>query len=191
MLQCGARTRIARSGECAIVGRMLIVFGGLPGVGKSTISRAVAARLGAAYIRIDAIEAAMWAAGIDRAQPTGIGTYAVGHAVAEGTLSVGTPVVVDAVNPVSAARRGWQELAERLSTPLRFVEVVCGDTSEHRRRVESRANDVPGLTYPGWDEILSREFEPWHELRLVIDSAALSGQEAVELVLADIREAEG
>jgi hypothetical protein len=38
---------------------MLIVFGGLPGTGKTTISRAVAARRLATYLRIDAIEQAM------------------------------------------------------------------------------------------------------------------------------------
>jgi predicted kinase len=43
---------------------MLIVFGGLPGVGKTALARAVAQELAAAYLRVDAIEAAMRRAGL-------------------------------------------------------------------------------------------------------------------------------
>lgn len=35
---------------------MLIIFGGLPGVGKTTISKALASELKAVYLRIDTVE---------------------------------------------------------------------------------------------------------------------------------------
>jgi predicted kinase len=35
---------------------VLIVFGGLPGTGKTTMSRELTIRLAAAYLRIDSIE---------------------------------------------------------------------------------------------------------------------------------------
>lgn len=57
--------------------RSLIAFGGLPGVGKTTVARAVAKGLGAAFVRVDEIEAAMWRADVDRAQPTGLAAYVV------------------------------------------------------------------------------------------------------------------
>ncbi|HNX20123.1 MAG TPA: AAA family ATPase, partial [Acidobacteriota bacterium] len=38
---------------------MLVVFSGLPGTGKSSIARAVAARSGAVWLRIDSIEQAI------------------------------------------------------------------------------------------------------------------------------------
>ena len=38
---------------------MLTVFGGLPGTGKSTIARALAAKIGAVWLRIDGIEQAL------------------------------------------------------------------------------------------------------------------------------------
>jgi predicted kinase len=38
---------------------MLVVVGGLPATGKTTVSRAAAARVGAAYLRIDTIEHAI------------------------------------------------------------------------------------------------------------------------------------
>lgn len=39
---------------------MLVVFGGLPGAGKTTISRALAQRVGATYLRIDLVEQAIF-----------------------------------------------------------------------------------------------------------------------------------
>jgi predicted kinase len=149
---------------------MLVVLGGLPGTGKTTIARALAERLGAAHIRIDAIETAMWRVGIDRDQPTGIGSYAVAEAIAESCLRVGVPVVVDAVNPVEAARRAWRHLADRAEVPLRVVEVVCPDEDEHRRRLESREADLEGACMPTWADVESREYDAWAEPRLVLDS---------------------
>ncbi|WP_225152486.1 AAA family ATPase [Bradyrhizobium sp. NBAIM08] len=44
----------------------LIVFGGLPGTGKTTIARELTARLAATYLRIDAIEQPLRDAGFHR-----------------------------------------------------------------------------------------------------------------------------
>jgi predicted kinase len=149
---------------------MLVVLGGLPGTGKTTIARALCERLGAAHVRVDAIETAMWRAGIDTAQPTGIGSYAVAAAVAESCLRVGTLVVVDAVNPVEAARRAWRDLAGCVAVPLRVVEVVCPDKEEHRRRLRSRVADLEGARMPTWEEVASRQYDRWSEPRLVLDT---------------------
>jgi predicted kinase len=43
---------------------MLIVFSGLPGVGKTTIARELACSLAAVYLRIDSIEQALRQAGL-------------------------------------------------------------------------------------------------------------------------------
>jgi predicted kinase len=162
---------------------MLIVFGGLPGVGKTALARAVAERLTATYLRVDAVEAALWQAGVARDQPTGLAAYVVAHTVAEGSLAVGAPVVIDAVNPVEAARRGWRDLAHRLVQPLRVIEVVCLDATEHRRRVESRTADLEGHTVPTWRDVRDREYEPWDEPRLTVDTAAESPTECLARVL--------
>ena len=150
---------------------MLVVFGGLAGTGKTTLARRVAAGRSAAYIRIDAIEAAMWRAGVSRSEPTGLAAYVVADAIAEGSLRAGTPVVVDAVNPVEEARRGWRELSARTGAPLYVIEVVCSDRAEHRRRVEQRQSDLEELSVPTWADVVAREYEPWHEPRLVVDTA--------------------
>ncbi|HEU5006248.1 MAG TPA: AAA family ATPase [Jatrophihabitantaceae bacterium] len=152
----------------------LIVLAGLPGVGKTTVAHALAARLRAAVIRVDAIEAAIVRHGLD-SHPVGPIGYAIAHEIASGCLRAGTPVVVDAVNPVPASRAGWHSLAASTVAPFTFVEVVLADRVEHRRRVAGRVSDLDGLVVPSWDDVLASGYEPWDEsrdgTRLVVDGA--------------------
>src|SRR5262245_51752649 len=153
-----------------IVRWVLIVFGGLPATGKTTLSRLVAQDLSATCLRIDMIEAAMWRSGIAPEQPTGLAAYVVANALADAQLSLGGTVVVDAVNPVEEARAAWRGLAARHGVRLRLCEVVCSDRDEHRRRVEKRESDLAGLKVPTWDDVIKREYEPWTEPRLIVDT---------------------
>jgi len=162
---------------------MLIVFGGLPGSGKTTLSAAVARRLGAAYLRVDTVESAMWDCGIDRSQPTGLAAYGVAQAIAAANLHLGTAVVADAVNAVEAARAGWRGVATAAGVPLRVVEVVCSDQVEHRRRVEAREPEPGQRFVPTWAQVQAREWEPWAERRLTVDTVTPSDQ-LVERILA-------
>jgi predicted kinase len=112
----------------------------------------------------------MWRSGIAREEPTGLAAYVVASALADGQLGLGATVVVDAVNPVEEARRAWRDLAARHGVRLRICEVVCSDRGEHRRRVEKRDSDLDGLTVPTWDDVIKREYEPWTEPRLTVDT---------------------
>ncbi|GHJ47423.1 adenylyl-sulfate kinase [Catellatospora sp. TT07R-123] len=151
---------------------MLVVFGGLPGVGKTTLSRQVAQRLGATWLRVDALEAAMWRVGLPRDGAVGLAAYSVAHAAAAGQLALGGLVVVDAVNPVEEARQGWRDLAAAQDVPLRLVEVVCSDEAEHRRRVEQRRPEPDQPTTPTWSDVAGLRYDPWHGDRLTVDAAA-------------------
>src|ERR1700737_1666457 len=116
---------------------MLVVFGGLPGTGKTTIAREVAQRQGALYVGIDTIEQSI-RAGVPGGE-IGVAGYAVALALARENLAVGQVVVADAVNPGPEARDSGRAIATRLSTRLIEIEIVCSDAGEHRRRVEARS----------------------------------------------------
>jgi predicted kinase len=119
---------------------VLIVFSGLPGVGKTTVSKALATRSGAVYLRIDAIEQAMKAAG---AMTIGAAGYAAAQAIALANLRLGHGVVADCVNPVDDSRQGWRDVAAQAPATLVDIHLICSDAAEHRRRVEGRDSFSP------------------------------------------------
>lgn len=152
---------------------VLLALAGLPGVGKSTVARLVAARLGAAYLRIDTIEQALRT--LDTL-PAGvvIEGYAVAYGLAAENLRLGRPVVADGVNPLGVTRDAWRAVAAAAGARLVDVEVVCADAAEHRRRVEARraaGSDVLGLTPPDWDAVQRHAYDAWDRPRLVLDTA--------------------
>jgi predicted kinase len=160
---------------------MLIVFSGLPGSGKTTIARKLAARRPAAYLRIDTIEQAIRdTQGLDA--EIGPAGYIVATALAESNLAIGTTVIADCVNPVAESRAAWRATADRVRSPMLDVEVVCSDPIEHRRRVETRIVDVAGLIPPTWQSVMEHEYQPWETERLVLDTARLSPDEALAKV---------
>jgi predicted kinase len=166
---------------------MLIVIGGLPGVGKTTVARRLAAALGAAYVRIDSIEQTLRNAGCN---VEGEG-YAIAHAVAEDNLRLGRPVVADCVNPWPLTRGEWRSVAARAGVRAVDVEVVCSDAIEHRRRVESREADISGHRLPTWSEVVERDYRAWSEDRIVIDTARLDVAAAVRTILSIACSVEG
>jgi predicted kinase len=162
---------------------VLVVFAGLPGVGKSTLAERLATELGGAWLRVDSVEASLLAAGIPISFETGLAAYIVVQRLARENLRLGRPVVVDAVNGVEPARRMWEDVARELGVRRTVIEVVCSDPAEHRRRVERRPDPTPPLPPPTWDEVRHREYVPWTEPVLTVD-----GLRPVEENLARIRE---
>lgn len=150
----------------------LVVFAGLPGVGKTTVAREVARRSTATFLRIDTIEAAIQSTLTPFVgNPVG---YVVAARVAVDQLRAGRTVVTDAVNGVEAARRGWIDVARECSVALAFIEVTCSDRDEHRRRVETRTPEMPGHGVPTWDQVQRRQWQPFTQDRLVVDNVGES-----------------
>jgi len=149
---------------------VLVVLAGRPGVGKSYVARRLAARTGAVWLRVDTLEAAMLSAGLERSPETGLAAYLGVRDQAREMLSVGQSVIIDAVNGIDEARAMWRELARTCSVRLRTIDVTCPDPVEHRRRVEDRPAPTPPLEKPTWDEVRAREYQPWTEPVLSVDT---------------------
>jgi predicted kinase len=156
---------------------ILIVFSGLPGAGKTTISQALAGRRGAVYVRIDAIEQAMKATGLSQIGPAG---YVVANALALANLQLGHCVVADCVNPVGESRRAWRNVADQAGAHLIDIHLICSDPAEHRRRVEGRLPDIPDHRLPTWEQVLADAFEPRDDDHMSLDTASMSPEELVD-----------
>jgi predicted kinase len=160
---------------------VLIVLGGLPGTGKSSIACRLAEKYAAMYLRIDTIEQALVRAGI-YAKEIGPEGYSVAYALAEENLRLGQIVIADSVNPLLLTRTAWRAVASRVGAKVVEVEVRCSDVEEHQRRVETRIADIDGHVLPTWRDVLGRTYEPWDSERIVIDTAHRDPDDCVEIL---------
>lgn len=160
---------------------MLVVLSGLPGTGKTTIGKLLAAKRSGTYVRVDEIEHALsCAAGIG--EDIGPAGYCVAFAIAASNLKLGNLVIADSVNPVRESRQGWRDVARGAAVRFVEVEIVCSDEREHERRVMTRTTDIAGFTPPSWSSVKAHDYAPWISPRLVVDTALLSPEAALAQV---------
>lgn len=163
---------------------MFVIFGGLPGTGKSTVAQQLAGRLEAIYLRIDSIEQAIASSGILAPDadigPTG---YIVAYRLAAENLRLGRSVIADSVNPLKITRDAYRDVAVEAGVGFLEVEIVCSDKAMHRHRVETRRPHIEGRALPTWEEVETRHYEAWDRAHLQIDTAALSVAQSVERIM--------
>lgn len=158
----------------------LVIFAGLPGAGKTTLSRQLARHMHAVHLRIDTIEQGL--RDLCGIEVEGEG-YRMAYRIAQDNLRLGINVVADSCNTVSLSRREWEQVATEIGSNFVNVEVVCSDAAEHRRRIESRVSDVPGLKLPTWQDVENREYHDWLEDRIIIDTAGCSEVACLDLLV--------
>ncbi len=154
---------------------MLYILGGLPGTGKTELSKFLATKLGAVYLRIDTIEQRLRDQGITNLYDEG---YQVAFALALDNLNNGVSVVADSTNPVQESRQAWIHAAEQAQSRFVEIQVICSDEQEHRKRVETRKTDVPNLTLPSWQSVITRDYQSWESAQITIDTAGKTPEQS-------------
>lgn len=156
----------------------LLIFSGLPGSGKSTLAARLASALGATYLRIDTVEQGLRDV-CNIAEVEGMG-YRLSYRIAQENLKVGNLVIADSVNDWKLTRNEWNNVAKEIGSTFVNIEIFCSDKFEHRRRVEERKATVPGLKMPSWADVEKRDYHPWDEERILIDTSGRTIEECLQ-----------
>lgn len=140
----------------------LIAVGGVLASGKSTVSRAIAAQLGAERIEADELRAAFERGGRADAFVPGFSdvVYERMFGEAEKSLGQGRHVVLDGTFRSRDRREHARELAERHGAPFRFVECFA-EEAVIRARLRQRPDPEGWLAM--FDHFLTL-WEPVEEL---------------------------
>lgn len=83
-------------------------------------------------------------------------------------------------------RDAWVASTCRAGVSAIEIEITCSDPVEHRRRVETRTADIPGLPALSWRDVVARDYQPWDRPRVVIDTAGQSVEDNVATLRAAI-----
>jgi aminoglycoside phosphotransferase family enzyme/predicted kinase len=146
----------------------LVLVGGLPGAGKSTLGRELAARAGFQVIRSDLVRKEL--AGTDTAEPVRVDagiyaeawterTYAECRRRAEAILFDGGRALVDASFGVERRRRAFLDLAARFRVPALFLHCQV-DPEMARARLAARIGDASDADW-SIHKLLAQRWEPF------------------------------
>lgn len=154
---------------------ILFIMSGLPGSGKSTLSRFLAKKYRIPYIQIDTIEQGLRDLCNIEVITEG---YELSYRIAAEHLRLGIHTIVDSCNPINITRRAWETIAKNNHGLFINIEVICSDKNEHRHRVETRIMEIENLKSPTWEDVENRIFHSWESERIVIDTAHKSIEES-------------
>jgi uncharacterized protein len=147
----------------------LVVVGGLPGTGKSTVAKGVGDALGAPVLRTDEVRRELSAGPAPAAYGEGIysaeakaETYAELLARAEVALGMGETVVLDASWSDDRWRQRAREVAARVHADA--VELRCdvaADVAADRIRARAAAGDDPSEATPDIAAAMAAQADGW------------------------------
>jgi len=156
---------------------ILFIMSGLPASGKSTLSKSIATKFQALYLRIDTVEQGLRDLCNFRVEGEG---YRLSYRIAQDNLQLGLNVVADSCNPIDLTRDEWEAVAKSSDSLFINIEVVCSDKNEHKTRAETRKSSIENLKLPTWNDIKQREYHPWDREHITIDTAHKSVTESTE-----------
>ncbi len=154
---------------------------GEPASGKTTLARALAAKLNAVVLEMDVITAALVRSTVDVSAPGSV-VYELHYSIAEHLLGQGISVVLD--NPVYRAfvEQRSRTVADGFGAAWTMIECVCYDTDAvseclrqrdrfpHQSQQMANWREVPGTSEPGSERLIIETNAPLEQcVRLALD----------------------
>jgi hypothetical protein len=146
----------------------LVAVAGLPGVGKTTVSGAVAERLNATRLRSDVLRKELFSDPTYATAETET-VYETLRDRAADRLAAGESVVLDATFREQKRRERVAAVADDHGAAFRLVHVECAD-SVVRERIASREGDASDADVRVYEE-LKGEFEPVARAHVRVDNS--------------------
>jgi len=145
---------------------VLIVVLGLPGTGKTTFARALAAQTGARHLNTDMLRAELGLRG-QYDETTKARVYDELLQLARTTLRQGTPVVLDGTFYRQAFRDRISDLAQETGAVLKWLELRASAETVQQRVSKKRPYSEADFTV---FQKIREAFEPLKGERLSLDS---------------------
>ncbi|RKF18839.1 hypothetical protein DBZ36_10645 [Alginatibacterium sediminis] len=147
----------------------LIVIGGLPGVGKTTLARDLSKCLELPVFSKDELEAAVSRTGLaSNKQMKGVG-YELMDTIAQAHIDSCSSVIFDFIASENRITECWPSLR---SMPVKYIECICSDESKHQERILSRVRGIEGWYELSWEDIVQIKsiYSPYTSERLILDT---------------------
>lgn len=158
----------------------LYILSGLPGTGKTTLSKLLAQSLKATYVRIDTVEQGLRDLCDFKVEGEG---YRLSYRICRDNLELGQSVVADSCNPIQLTQDEWQAVATDIGAKYINIELSCSDSSEHKYRVETRTSSIENLCLPTWQQVQDRGYESWQTPVVSLDTAGKTPDESLQELL--------
>lgn len=149
----------------------LIVMVGLPGTGKSHLSRDLAARTPAAIVESDAVRKTLFPHPTYRGQEHYL-VFQRAYALVEEVIGRGISVIFDATNLIERHRKELYRIADRHGARL-IIVLVQAPAEVVRRRLEARSQTPDSNSDAGWTvyEKMLPTVQPIRREHYVIDTS--------------------
>lgn len=147
----------------------VIIIGGLPGTGKTTLANNLADAMGGVTYTKDLLEAAVVRSGLAKANHLkGVG-YELLKTLALNSFNNGKSPILDCIATAQRVSLYWENLIE---LPIKYIECICSNEALHQDRLESRERGIEGWYELTWQDVLEikQKYKPFQKSRLILDS---------------------